>query len=129
MKSRKSLIYGSLVAAESIALVYFSLIPGLPFAGEPLVSYQDLVFHFAGYLIYGALAGKAFSQLGRGQRQLGRGRRILAALLLGSALGGVTEALQHFTPYRTASIIDWMADAAGSFFGGYAVSMPNRQRK
>jgi VanZ family protein len=41
-------------------------------------------------------------------------RSVLCAVLLASTLGALLEFLQSFTPYRSAELLDWVADSVGA---------------
>lgn len=114
-KRNKFRIAGALLILYSAFLVHSSLTPGIPFIGEEVFSYQDLVLHFIGYIAYGILVEKTL-----GLR--GNGNTILMALVIGAGFGAFTEALQAFTPLRSASLLDWSADILGTAVGGYLSS-------
>ena len=44
-------------------------------------------------------------------------RRLLHLALLAAAIGGALEVAQAFTPYRSAELLDFAADAAGAGLG------------
>jgi VanZ family protein len=44
-------------------------------------------------------------------------RRLLSLALLAAGIGGALEIAQAFTPYRSAELLDFAADAAGAALG------------
>ena len=85
-------------------VAYMSLIPiRLP----PGVS--DKVLHFTGYALMSAGAVGFCHE----PRRLG----LLA--LVAAALGGAIEVAQAFTPYRSAELLDFAADATGAALGWF----------
>jgi VanZ family protein len=55
-------------------------------------------------------------------------RSVLCALLLASALGALLELLQSFTTYRSADVMDWVADSFGALLIGGALHSWLRSR-
>ena len=70
----------------------------------------DKVVHFFAYAV---LAMSMHLPL---RRSLGSRHAILAAVFA-MAIGALDETLQIFSPYRTASFFDFLADAAGAVVG------------
>ena len=76
----------------------------------------DKILHFSAYAILGALFFRAFKSLNRidNIRIL-----ILLSILFSSLYGAGDELHQYFVPYRTADLMDALADIVGSLFGVY----------
>jgi VanZ family protein len=91
---RISLILGAAV------ITHFATAPldAVPFAGL-----GDKVLHAGAFLVLGGLLDFSFPETGFGTGKI--------ALLL--AYGMAIEVVQHFLPFRTFSLLDWLADAAG----------------
>ena len=108
-------IAGLLAVLESIALVYFSVMPSLavPGPGIPFLRPGDLM-HFLGYMVYGFLLATAFGS--------SRKNAMLMALLIGSGFGLFTESLQLFVPMRYMDFMDWVVNTAGAGTGGLLVA-------
>ena len=82
----------------------------------PRWPYFDKVLHFTAYALLGALFLRAFntSQI---KHQL---KLIFTLSVLFSSLYGISDEIhQSFVPYRTADVMDTLADILGSAFGVY----------
>jgi VanZ family protein len=120
MKSENGrLILLMLAITESVALVWFSVLPSIevvPAAG--LLRPGDLE-HFAAYSVYGFLWAGVFGYTARSSK--GRNRMMIAGFIfpfaIASAMGAFCEALQLFVPTRTADVLDWLIDSLGATFG------------
>jgi VanZ family protein len=74
------------------------------------IAWEDKIYHFLEYLIFGILIFRAFPGLLRSTRKrLGS----LLLILLGLAFAGFDETVQYFVPSRDSSFSDWLADAVG----------------
>jgi len=102
----------ALVAA--FFLFYMSSLPGssIPSMG---VKYEDLLFHFAAYSVFGSALGLAF--LHDIERQVGE--RIFLVVAVGVLYGFSDEFHQMFVPSREATIADVIADGLGATGGIY----------
>lgn len=102
--------------AWAVAFAYMGLIfwlshqPSVPMPMK--FQHQDKLFHFAAYFGLGFLLAHAFS--GGGSK-----RRFIWAFFTAAAYGISDEFHQSFVPGRDASFLDWVADAAGAWFGAY----------
>lgn len=92
------------------AIFYLSHQPSVPIPMKFPV--QDKVLHFIAYFLLAGLLTHAF--LSGGIK-----KRFLLAFLVAAAYGITDEFHQSFVPGREASIWDWIADAAGAWFGAY----------
>jgi len=108
----------SLALAETIALLWFSALPSvetIPTGGFTRPGDLD---HFAAYAVYGFLWAGVFRFLAKPSKT---GRReiflLLLPVIIGSAVGAASEAMQLFVPTRTADVLDWLTDTAGSSLG------------
>lgn len=75
---------------------------------------EDKVVHFALFAVLAAL-------LGRWGRSAGFARPLLLAVLLATAYGAGTEALQTVVPGRSAEWLDLVADGVGALAGAVAI--------
>ena len=55
-------------------------------------------------------------------------RGVMLAVVLAMAIGALDETLQIFSPFRTASFLDFLADAAGAVAGSMLMSFIYRRR-
>lgn len=112
-----------LLPAAYMALIYLQSSHALPDAGIDLPPLTDKLLHAAGYAVLGALLARA-AVLG-----LGWPPWSWPAAALGSALYGITDEIhQRAVPGRTASALDWVADAAGSVAGAWLLVRWQRRR-
>ena len=105
--------------AESILIIYFSLIPytpSVPGGPEFIVNIYGYIEHFLAYFAYGILWERVLNYT-RFKKS-----RIILALLIGSVFGGLNELAQSFVPNRHMDLIDWLMDIIGSGSGGYFVA-------
>ena len=110
MRARKALL---LLAAEGIALIYFSVVPGSEaIIGEPVFSFQDLVMHFIAYAIFGFLINRVLSNNGVKNS-------LMLAIIMASLFGAFIEVLQWLTPTRDPSYLDIIANVLGAVLGSY----------
>jgi VanZ family protein len=78
--------------------------------------YFDKVLHFVAYAFLGALFLRAFKTT-RIKKNL---KLVFILSVLLSALYGISDEIhQSFVPYRTADVIDALADILGSILGVY----------
>lgn len=85
------------------ALLFFvSSLSSIP--GPGISSFDDKLAHFGVYLVLGALLAFAVDRTGW---------PLWTAALLGVLYGASDEVHQLFVPGRSASVVDWIADAAG----------------
>ncbi len=118
-------VYLSLAAAETVALMWLSLLPSVysvP-SGGPLRPGD--IEHFAAYAAYGFLWRRVILNMA-GAREGGKRTALYGIALpaaIGSLVGGASEAVQMLVPFRTADPLDLLADAAGSLFGSAVAPM------
>lgn len=112
---RKFYVFLFLAIAETLLLLWFSFLPGVDLIVTGFLRVGDLE-HFLAYGIYGFLLGNLFRYFTNNKKA------ILFSFLVGSAVGGISEGIQLFLPYRAGDAIDLAVDSVGSFFGGYASS-------
>jgi VanZ family protein len=86
------------------------------------VPFGDKYLHVAGYALLGILFFRAFKSLQVGKRLF---VVILLSISASTAYGISDEIHQYFVPYRTADVMDVMADMVGSCVGvlGYYLLM------
>ena len=105
---KKSWFYICLV--YSVAIAVLSVLP--PKAEASLVPFSqgDKLLHFLAFFAFSLLVWKA-----------GPAKpRISSTLLLTIAYSGAIEFVQLLAPYRTASILDWLAGSLGGLAGAWA---------
>ena len=95
-------------------LFWAGLIPLKSLPG-PDFEYADKVWHAAAFGGLSGLVCRAFKHWGRAPLLAARDAALLAA-----ALGGLLEVLQAFTSYRSADVLDFVADSFGILLA-YAV--------
>jgi VanZ family protein len=107
-----------LPAAGWAGLIFFlSSLSTIPLA--PPVPHLDKAGHFAVYLVLGALLAHATARTGW---------PLALAVGLGVVYGMTDEVHQTFVPGRTATVGDWVADAAGVLAGVYLYSRLRARR-
>lgn len=74
------------------------------------VSWEDKVYHFTEYFIFGFLIFRAFST---GLRSAKRRNYTLLLFIFGWTYGALDEIVQYFVPGRDSAVGDWAADAIG----------------
>jgi VanZ family protein len=93
-------LFRTALCVAGAAITHFATAPlsAVPFAGA-----GDKVLHASAFLALAGLIDFSFpgAPFGRG--------KVFALLAYGLAI----EVVQHFIPYRTFSLLDWMADAVG----------------
>ena len=108
-------IFGIILFAESVFLVYMALLPSgaVPSAPGFLFLRGGDLEHFIAYVIYGFLM----------ERTLGSMKiiknRYAKALVLASFFALGTELLQAFVPSRYPDVLDWLVDSIGCAIGSY----------
>ena len=90
------------------ALFWFGLIPLKQLPG-PGFRFADKVWHFVAFAVLALLLARALRHWGR--RPLVAGRD---AALGSAGLGALLEVLQSFTAFRSAELLDLVADALGA---------------
>lgn len=91
----------------SISIFIASHQEGVPFDTSIFI-FQDKVFHFIAYFIYGITI-----QLFLSYFNLENKKYILLTILIGSLFGASDEFHQSFIPHRTIEFFDWVADTLG----------------
>jgi VanZ family protein len=94
------ILFRTTLCVAAVAITHFATAPltEVPFAGA-----GDKVLHASAFLTLAGLIDFSFpgTTFGRG--------KVFALLAYGLAI----EIVQHFIPYRTFSLLDWIADAVG----------------
>ena len=57
------------------------------------------------------------------RREAPRGRLLLVSMALASLAGALLEFWQSFLPYRSADVLDWVADTVGALIAGALVAL------
>jgi VanZ family protein len=86
-----------------LAVVVITRVATAPLEEIPILGLGDKVLHAGAFLVLAALLDFAFPATAFGARKI-------VALL---AYGMTIEIVQHFLPFRTLSLLDWLADAGG----------------
>jgi|GEM_PF-6245794 len=95
----------------SAAIVYYSLVTEEEFRKSPLeltLKMDSFLVHLLAYLVLAVL-------------WRGAGSAMLTSFILAVAIGGSLEFTQLFLPFRSASVMDFLANSLGSFVGGVVV--------
>jgi VanZ family protein len=100
------------------AVAYAALIFWLSHQPNPLPEVtgrlSDKLLHAVEYAGLAGLLVLGLTHVG----SFGLRRAALLAILLAAAYGATDELHQAFVPHRDASLLDWLADAAGALVGG-----------
>jgi len=114
-QKRRGFLLDVAPAALYLAVLFWAGLIPLKSLPGPDFMFADKVWHL---MAFGGLAGLLSRVLGY------FGRPVLAAArdaaLVATALGGLLELLQSFTPYRSADWADFLADSIGTALA-YAV--------
>lgn len=116
-KDKKFFIYTSLVILETLVLIYLSFQPSIVVVRPEILIRIGDIEHFITYSIYGFLLQRTFRYFFQSTRMT-----IISSFMVGCMVGGLSETIQHFIPYREADMIDWIVDSIGSLFGSYTTS-------
>lgn len=87
----------------AVAVAAISYLATAPLDAVPLLSLGDKVLHAAAFLLLAALLDYSFPA------SAFTGAKISTLLVYGIAI----EITQHFLPFRSFSLLDWLADAGG----------------
>ncbi|MFH1978570.1 MAG: VanZ family protein [Candidatus Aenigmatarchaeota archaeon] len=110
-------IAGILLILETIALLYFSIVPYASIdTGIEALRLGDFE-HLMAYLIYALLAERVLSQTKF------KKHRVILAFLIAAAFGGINEVIQSFIPLREADMIDLAFDTVGSVIGSFLLGL------
>jgi len=110
-KLRNILIYWLPVGLYCAAIFIQSSYPSMVRLHD--VPFGDKYLHFLGYAILGILFFRAFRSLHVGNRLL----LVSLSICASTAYGISDEIHQYFVPYRTADVMDVLADMIGSCIG------------
>lgn len=107
-------VFRALTVAWLLGIFYFSSQPTVPFPAT--VWGLDKILHF------GAYAGLAVVMFPAHRRWREQPARWAVSVALWAALYGISDEFhQMFVPGRTATVADFLADAAGASFGAWAM--------
>jgi len=93
-------------------IFYFSSLPSET-VSRFVVSFDDLILHFAEYALLGFLLGLAFLH----PAEKNRWQWVVLACLIGILYGASDEIHQSFVPGRHATVSDFLADSIGTVTG------------
>ena len=80
----------------------------------------DKLYHFIIYSVMGFVWARAFTKGSEGRGKEPRGNRIfLFSFAISLFYGAFLEVVQHFSPERTAELVDVIANGAGGFSGAF----------
>ena len=122
---RKFYIYFLFALAETLALVWFSLLQSAGFVQTGGFLRLGDLEHFLAYAVYGFLWQRVFLNrhiATKGSRGPALIFGIFLPLAIGSLVGAFCETMQFFVPTRVADPMDWAVDTLGSFCGAAAAS-------
>jgi VanZ family protein len=108
---RRRAVWWIPAAALAAAIFVLSSIPGSAF---PPVHVSDKLVHAAVYAPLGALVATA---LRRGHGLAAGARLVVVATAIAAAYGVSDEIHQMFVPFRSAELLDAVADAVGAVLG------------
>jgi len=94
--------------ANGVAILIVGSLPMAPPGAERL---SDKTLHAIGFGIFAALAARALRALSPGS---GQARALAGGVGASSLLGGVLELWQALLPYRSAELLDFVADVLGA---------------
>lgn len=121
----------SLLGPACAYVVYIFVMGSLPEVGPPMGS-GDKVAHFVAFGIMVFFVARAVPYF---RPDLTNGRRVVVAAMWTSGLGALLEVWQSLIPYRSAEVLDWVADTVGAtvaalvlLLGGLAVGAHGRRR-
>lgn len=103
------------IAAYAALIFYLSSLSTVPL--PPGLQLSDKALHLFEYGAFGGLMTWALLP-----RQWSRVGLLAAATVAGSLYGASDELHQLFTPGRSAEVLDWVADTAGSFLGAWGAT-------
>ena len=111
-------------AALYVALVFWG---GSLATGElPRIAYSDKVLHLIGFAVMQPLMFRALRYLRPGS---GLGTQIWVGALLASGVGAALEVYQMALVYRSAELLDWVADTVGAALAAVIMSMVMRGQR
>jgi VanZ family protein len=117
-------LYGWWALAVFYALFIFALSSFPPGAGGGGLPVSDKILHVILYLFFGAIL---FLALAKSFGTASASKVFLAAFSIAALYGITDEFHQSFVEDRTPSILDWLADALGSFLGALAALLVKRK--
>jgi len=110
-QNMKKSIWTGIFALYAGILFYASIYPVQ--SGTPLVSVpgMDKVIHAGEFTAFALIGYRSLSYY------IGKAKGYLAVAVVSLLYGGLTELAQLFIPYRSASVLDWVADFIGVVIG------------
>lgn len=112
MKTRSGLFLHVVPAALYVFAIFYGGLMPAPQVPGPQFSAQDKVLHAIAFGIMAVVLWRAL-RFFASQRPLRT--QLLWSLGLASALGGLLELVQMTTAYRSAELLDWVADTFGAW--------------
>ena len=114
---RPSALWYVTPAALYVAYIF---VMGTKENAEPPLDISDKTAHFAAFGLMVPLLTRALRYF---LPAAPRGRLIVAAAALSSLAGALLEFWQAFLPYRSAELLDWVADTVGAVLAGCLVAL------
>ena len=100
------------------ALIFFQSSRPVP-ESIPEIPYLDKLLHAGAYALLGAMFFRAYRTTALG----GKLHYIITLSILSAGLYGIGDEFhQYFVPYRSADILDALADIVGSAIGAFAAA-------
>lgn len=94
-----------------VGAVFYAGLARAPDLPAPEVQFQDKIGHALAFGLMTYVLHRAIRFLGP---KLAVRRALLVSFVLASALGGLLELVQLATSYRSAELLDFLADAVGA---------------
>lgn len=100
----------SLLGPALVYVAYIFVMGSMKDVGPPMEA-SDKTAHF---LAFGIMVPFVLRAVPFFRTDLAVGRRVLVSAAVSSALGALLEVWQMTLPYRSAEVLDWVADTAGA---------------
>jgi len=114
--SYKNFCYYWLPVIIYCALIFFQSSRPVP-ESIPAIPHLDKLLHAGAYALLGAMFLRAYRTTALG----GKLQYIITLSILSAGLYGISDEFhQYFVPYRSADILDALADIAGSTIGAFS---------
>lgn len=109
----------SLLGPALAYVAYIFVMGSLKDVGPPMEA-SDKTAHFVAFGIMVPFVLRAVPLF---RRDLAMARRVLVSAAVSSALGALLEIWQMMLPYRSAEVLDWLADTAGAAVAASIIAM------
>ena len=106
-----------------VPVIFFLSVRPMP---ENMPNNVDKVIHLIVYSLMGAIFTRA---LQKGVRLEKKNTIVAIALISSISLGTLIEGVQHFYPYRNASLMDMVANSIGALIGVFVYTLITKPNK